>query len=92
MWVELRNVRGIAGWILGEAENIVFELEKEFLIVDRMLLYELVTKEIKPTVGPGPYERYQRQDRHDLLTLVPVHDLRKLGGTRTIPKFIVDEC
>lgn len=90
-WVELRNVRGLGGWIVGDAERIAFELEKEFLIVDRIALFELITKNIKPVVGKGEYERYQRQDRSDLLTLVPVEDMRKLGGSYTIPKFTVNE-
>lgn len=90
-WVELRNVKGLGGWLVGEADYIVFELEKEFILVDRMDLFQLVTANIKPVVGAGPYERYQREDRGDLLTLVPINDLRNLGSL-TIPKFIVDEC
>lgn len=89
-WVELRNVKGLGGWIVGEAEKIAMELEREFLIVDRIQLFELITNNIQPTVGKGPYERYQRKDRHDLITLVPIADIRKLDSY-TIPKFTIDE-
>lgn len=85
-WVELRNVRGMGGWIVGEAEYIVFEQLDHFLVVDRIQLFELITKNLLPEVGKGPYERYQRQDRHDLITLVPIADICKLDSY-TIPKF-----
>lgn len=90
VWVELRNVRGLGGWIVGEAEKIAFELEDTFLIVDRIALFELITANIKPVVGKGPYERYQRQDRSDLLTLVPVVDLHKIDSY-SIPKFTYEQ-
>lgn len=89
-WVELRNVRGLGGWLVGEAEKIAFELADAFLIVDRIALFELVTKELLPKVGKGPYERYQRDDRADLMTLVPVHDLMRIDSY-TVPKFKLDE-
>lgn len=89
-WVELRNVRGLGGWLVGEAEKIAFELHDSFLIVDRIALFELITANIQPVVGKGPYERYQRQDRNDLITLVPIADMRKIDSY-TIPKFNINE-
>lgn len=88
-WVELRNVRGLGGWLVGEAERIAFELQDEFLIVDRIALFEWITKNLKPEVGKGIYERYQRQNRSDLITLVPMHDIRALNPL-SIPKFKLD--
>jgi hypothetical protein len=89
-WVELRNVKGLGGWLVGEAEKIAFELQDEFLLVDRIALFELITTNLQAIVGKGPYERYQREDRSDLLTLVPVNDLRKIDSY-SIPKFKLDE-
>ncbi|TXH08753.1 MAG: hypothetical protein E6R03_17725 [Hyphomicrobiaceae bacterium] len=90
-WVELRNVRGLGGWLVGEAEKIAFELEHEFLICDRMGLFELITARIKPVVGKGLYERYQRDDRADLMTLVPIADIIQDVDSYTIPKFKINE-
>jgi Holliday junction resolvase len=42
VWLELINVAGNVGWLLGAADYIVFEREKDFVIVNREKLFEFV--------------------------------------------------
>ena len=37
-WIEFKNVRGNDGWLYGKADKIVFEREKDFVLVNRDML------------------------------------------------------
>ena len=57
IWIEFQNVRGNLGWLYGEADNIAFETQDGFVIVDRKSFL-------------AKYKTYQRAGRNDLLTMV----------------------
>ena len=83
IWCELKNCRGKDGWLLGGSTSIAFELEKEFIIVGRKDLLELVKKlcNFEKMVGQSKnalYCGYKRFKRQDLLTLIKTSDLYKI--------------
>lgn len=74
-WVELRNVRGDFGWLFGKADFIVFETEFWWVIVDREKLKDWISRNLTKDIGKGVYQRYGREGREDLITLVPTYHL-----------------
>ena len=75
IWIEFQNVRGNLGWLYGEADNIAFETQDSFVIVDRKSLIDYVENAVdmaKPVRKsyPAKYNTYQRAGRNDLLTMV----------------------
>ena len=77
IWIEFQNVRGNLGWLYGEADNIAFETQDSFVIVDRKSLIDYVENAVdmaKPVRKSylAKYKTYQRAGRNDLLTMVEV--------------------
>ena len=75
IWIEFQNVRGNLGWLYGEADNIAFETQNSFVIVDRKSLIDYVENAVdmaKPVRKSylAKYKTYQRAGRNDLLTMV----------------------
>ena len=75
IWIEFQNVKGNNGWLYGEADNIAFETQDSFVIVDRKSLIDYVENAVdmaKPVRKSylAKYKTYQRAGRNDLLTMV----------------------
>lgn len=87
-YVELRNVHGELGWLYGEADYIVFETRRYWIVVKRrtlMAFIEGATEKNERSDEPAVYKLYQRTGRKDLMTLVPTVDLLAISET-TIKK------
>lgn len=78
-WIELVNVRGENGWLLGEADAIAFELEEGFLIVPRDRLYSWVNMKASGFTKKKHvfYEHYERGK--SVVVYTPLEDIKKLG-------------
>jgi hypothetical protein len=77
-YVELRNVQGKLGWLYGEADYIVFETRRYWIVVKRRTLMPFVeglTENNERSLKPTVYRLYQRTGRKDLMTVVPTVDL-----------------
>lgn len=75
-WVELKNVNGDKGWLLGKADFFSFELEDYWVVVKKEDLIALVKEKCKEKrKGKGLYLLYQRDGRKDLVTMVKTIDL-----------------
>ena len=77
-YVELRNVHGELGWLYGEADYIVFETRRYWIVVKRRTLMpfiEGITENSEQSLKPTVYRLYQRTGRKDLMTVVPTVDL-----------------
>jgi len=77
-YVELRNVHGELGWLYGEADYIVFETRRHWIVVKRRTLMpfiEGITENSEQSLKPTVYKLYQRNGRKDLMTVVPTVDL-----------------
>lgn len=77
-FVELRNVHGDLGWLYGEADYIVFETRRYWLVVNRRFLMAFIegaTEKNERSAKPEVYKLYQRTGRKDLMTVVPTVDL-----------------
>jgi hypothetical protein len=67
-WIEIRNVNGDDGWLYGQADYIVFEHRKYWIVVNRKeLIEELETIHIE--------ERRTRDGRSDLIYRIQTIDL-----------------
>lgn len=73
-WVELLNVEGKPGWLLGGADIIAFEHGDGFILVDRIALLLYTLRALSPDLSKSPYTLYRRKDRRDLMVLI---DLKK---------------
>jgi hypothetical protein len=81
-YVELRNVHGELGWLYGEADYIVFETRRYWIVVNRRSLMpyiEGLTENSEQSLKPTVYRLYQRTGRKDLLTVVPTVDLMAIS-------------
>ena len=88
-WIESKNVQGMNGWILGEANYIIFERLDSWLMVNREDLLHFVNDKVKSLgylKGKKPYHIYGRPSRQDKLTLVPFTDMEQLSNTKNISK------
>ncbi len=90
VWLELKNVQGRNGWVYNEADYIAFERTKEFLVVKRLSLCELIDNlvdmdDIVLSPSECMYNLYSRVGRKDLLTKVHVDDIRTCKHY-TLPK------
>lgn len=77
-WVELKNVNGKHGWLYGEADKFAFELDDYWLIVDKHVLQDFISKKCRDkekTKTPQLYKLYTRDKRRDIITLVKTIDL-----------------
>lgn len=82
IWVELMNVRGEKGWLLGKSEFICFEQPHHFLFVNRKELLLHVLRILKEngnkkvdTASEAEYNWYQRAGRKDKITIIKFSDL-----------------
>lgn len=84
VWIEFKNVRGDDGWIVGNANFIAFEREKDFVFVPRKKLLahceEIVDFKTMVTVNKlAKYKIYSRADRpNERLTMVRFSDILSL--------------
>ena len=90
VWLELKNVQGRKGWVYNEADYIAFERRKEFVVVRRVALCELIDNLVDMddyVLSPDEcmYNLYSRIGRNDLLTKVHIDDIR-MCAHYTIPK------
>lgn len=90
IWLELKNVQGRKGWVYNEADYIAFERSKEFLVVKRLSLVDLIDNIVDlddMVLSPAEcmYNVYSRVGRKDLLTKVTVDDVRTCTHY-TLPK------
>ena len=79
VWIEFHNVRGLDGWLYGEADKIAFEREKDFVIVDRVELTKFCEKAVAPifvkNVNEALYKIYRRKTRKDVISKVLMTDI-----------------
>lgn len=82
VWLEFKNGNNGDGWLTKEngATTIAFELENEFVIVQRKDLLELAKKlcNLEKMVGQSKnalYCGYKRFGRRDLLSIIKTEDL-----------------
>lgn len=71
-WVELLNVRGNPGWLLGEADIIAFEHGDGFILIDRVVLLLHTLRTLSPDLSKSPYTLYRRKERRDLMVLIDI--------------------
>lgn len=84
IWIEFIGVSGHPGWIYGSSSFIAFETEKEFLLVERVKLLDMVERKcnvFNRVFSPydALYNGYQRKGRKDLISLVKESDVRKIA-------------
>jgi hypothetical protein len=84
VWIEIQNVRGDLGWLYGASDYIVFEREKDFIVVDREKLADFITlkcnlRKIARRASEALYIKYQRWGRNDCLTLIQNSDIESLA-------------
>ena len=77
-WVELANVRGEKGWLLGDADLIAFQYYDKWILVFREELLSLLLKNLKDKFAKDEYCLYRRKGRQDLVVLVPMNDIIKI--------------
>jgi hypothetical protein len=81
-WLELKNVRGKDGSLLGKADYIAFEQKDYFLIVrrDDLLTWvksKITQEEFVEYSRDAKYRYYQRYGRQDVITMVAISDMKK---------------
>jgi len=87
-YVELRNVHGKMGWLYGEADYIVFETRRYWIVVKRRTLMPFIeglAENSEQSLEPTVYRLYQRTGRKDLMIVVPTVDLLAISES-TIKK------
>lgn len=82
-WLEFVSVNGAVGWLRGEAKCIVFEREKDFLIIDRKLLLELAERIVDfNAIVDRPHKAlrkvYRRFKRKDQIAYIEFAEIEKL--------------
>lgn len=80
IWVEFLNVAGKGGWLVGAAEFIAFEREKDFVMVSRSDLWKLCVRLVDQTQRvtkskDALYKIYQRKDRKDEISIIKFSDI-----------------
>jgi hypothetical protein len=81
-WLEVKNVRGNKGSLLGNADLIAFEQEKYFLLVKRedlraWLKKKITNKKIVTDPRKALYRFYRRENRQDIISLVSIKDIER---------------
>jgi len=88
IWCEFKNVAGNPGWMYGGATIIAFDMPEEggFAIVNRDELAFFCEKHVSDEfVKDKKYaylKKYTRRDRLDVITILKLHDLKKLVSYR----------
>ena len=82
-WIELKNVRGSLGWLYGDADLFVFEVNDYYIMIWKEALQDLIQKKVvkeedekgNPIFKKEFYKLWNRKGRMDLITMVPTIDL-----------------
>ena len=77
-YVELKNVNGNDGWLYGKADCFAFEMENQYVVVNKDSLQKLISEKCKDKIHsdkPSLYKLYSRPGRNDLIVLVDTNDL-----------------
>tara|TARA_B100000073_G_C23636165_1_gene534627 strand:+ start:35 stop:550 length:516 start_codon:yes stop_codon:yes gene_type:complete len=93
-WIELKNSKGKPGWLYQEADFVIFERKKDFLLVNRKNLVNWLnlTNKVRydlPTVSQpwqAKYRLYTRPDKKEVITQIQSADLLDIDGTQIWPK------
>lgn len=86
IWVEIKNSNGKPGWLYGDSDFIVFELEDEFLFVVRKDLLEHVNSSINfslPLVQntwEAKYKIFQRKGKLDQISQIKLKNIYDIKG------------
>ena len=90
IWVELKNVNGLHGWLFGEATIIAFDMPElaGFVVVDREDLKDYCKENVN-FVGlvnkSDAYKRcYTRRGRKDIITMLVLSDLQQLKSYHVV--------
>jgi hypothetical protein len=80
VWVEFKNVSGKNGWLHGSSNIIVFEREKDYVLVSRKKLLEYCENNIDKTnvvseASNALYKLYTRHGRKDIISMIKMEDL-----------------
>ena len=81
IWLEIKNVHGHNGWLLGKADYIVFDIKelKSFCFFERVLLYDFVRNIKQKAKNKTEYMKlYTRKNRKDVLVKVTYDDIKHL--------------
>ena len=84
-WIEEMNVRGRKGWLHGKATHIVFQYKDGYLFVSTSKIRDTfkgkVNEELEFLTGSSPknYQYYRRKYKKDIIYLVPMKELEKIG-------------
>jgi Holliday junction resolvase len=84
IWVECLSVSGKLGWAFSSVNYIVFEREKDFVMVPQKKLASFVKqncdlKKIAHHPVQALYKKYERPGRKDCLTLIKGTDIEKMA-------------
>lgn len=78
-YVEIVNVNGDLGWLYGDCDAFAFETFTHWIIVDKKILQEFISKTVIKFKVDSPdkalYCLYSREGRKDKITLVKTLDL-----------------
>ena len=93
-WLEFRGPTGSPGWLYQEADFVIFERRRDFLLVNRKNLVDWVniTNKIRhdlPVVSnpwEAKYRLYSRPKKRELITQVRAQDLLEISGTQVWDK------
>lgn len=81
IWLELKNVKGDKGWLLGKAEIIVFDIVElqSFCFFKRKDLYLFVKNITEVAKDKNDYMKlYTRKDRQDVIVKVTYNNIKHL--------------
>ena len=81
IWLELKNVKGLDGWLNGRAKFIVFDVIelKSFCFFYRIDLLDYVSNINEIAENKKDYKKlYTRKDRKDVLVKVKYDDIKHL--------------
>lgn len=87
VWVEIRTASGDPGWLHGDSDFIVFELNGEFLFVYRKTLLDYINSSVdfeSPFVQnswESKYSIFQRKGKLDQITQIKVSNLKNLKNS-----------
>ena len=91
IWIEYQNVRGFRGWLFGDADYVVFERKKDFVVIPRKDLIKVCKilvndKRFVVESKYALYKMYQRKGRKDLLTMIKMSDILGLDSVEIMEK------
>lgn len=88
--VEIKNIHGNDGWLVGKADFIAFDTPyQHWIVTERETLLDFINKNLIDKdrisyVDKAPYKLYRRTGQKDIMTFIPYHDL--LSISTIIPK------